>query len=544
MNQNRSAGIPFRDLHFSMTGIHYRKLTTGLTDELTGTHTLLLIAGGQGKLEGSGLHVELNRGNSLLLPPVTTARIHQEGKQTLLYYLLSFTVYRMEDARGNGEVRLIPSSQEEVLPYGDMAATAFSRLEEMMMELYRHADEHEGQLQMADHFRFQNLMYFILERKVDPAGKESPEAAVGRTIQYIQQHYQEAINVEQLAQMAGISRRWYSSLFKEQTGQSPNHYLTDLRIRRAKEMLHITGSRFYDIARQVGFQDEHYFSRRFKQTVGLSPRQYVTNRRYLGMSVTYPELLYSLGITPIAAPVFQNDFPSYLKSEFSGVFRLNDSKKLDYESIRSARPDFILAPAWKDQHHYEELSRIAPTVLLPEQEDWRDELRDMAEILGKRKEAERVIQDYESRIAVAKERLQSMIGDESVMYVRISGDEAYIHGMHSHRGKTIHRELGLKPAALLYNESQGITLSSETLRRLSIDHIILHIDEQIQAREFYEELSQSEQWNGLTAVMNKQVYPVRGRDWYNFSFSPIATGYAAEEMVRILEKRQRKPRHF
>jgi AraC family transcriptional regulator, transcriptional activator for feuABC-ybbA operon len=86
-------------------------------------------------------------------------------------------------------------------------------------------------------------------------------------------------------------------------------------------------------------------------------------------------------------------------------------------------------------------------------------------------------------------------------------------------------------------------LSSETLRRLSIDHIILHIDEQIQAREFYEELSQSEQWNGLTAVMNKQVYPVRGRDWYNFSFSPIATCYAAEEMVRILEKRQRNPRH-
>lgn len=537
MNQNISAGIPFRDLHFSMTGIQCRKLTAGLTDELTGTHMLLLIAGGQGNLKGSGIHFGLHRGKCLMLLPETTARINQEGEQTLLYYFLSFAVYRMEDAGANDAVHLTPCSHEEVLPYGEMAATAYSRLEEMMRELYRHADEQDDQLQMANHFRFQNLMYFILERKVVQAGKESPEAAVERTIQYIQQHYREVLNVEHLAQMAGMSRRWYSSLFKEKTGQSPNNYLTDLRIRHAKEMLHIAGNRFYDIARQVGFQDEHYFSRRFKQTVGLSPRKYVTNRRHLGMSVTYPELLYSLGITPIAAPVFQSDFPSYLKGEFSRVFRLNDSEKPDYESIRSVRPDIILAPAWKDQHNYEELSQIAPTVLLPEREDWRDELRDMAEVLGRKKEAERVIQNYESRIAVAKERLQLMIGDESVMYVRISGED-----MHSNRGRTIHRELGLKPAALLYNEKSGIALSNDTLRLLNIDHIILHIDEQIKgASEFYEGLSQSEQWNGLTAVMNKQVYHVRGREWYNFSFSPIATCHATEEMVRTLEMKKRKP---
>jgi ABC-type Fe3+-hydroxamate transport system substrate-binding protein len=312
-------------------------------------------------------------------------------------------------------------------------------------------------------------------------------------------------------------------------------------IRRAKELLHISSNRLSDIARQVGYQDEHYFSRRFKQTVGLSPRQYVTNRRHLGISVTYPELLYSLGVTPIAAPICHDSFPSYLTESFKNVMQMNDARWPDYETIRSLRPDLILAPAWKDEQNYEALSSIAPTVLLPEREDWRDELRDMADILGKRKEAEQVIQAYETKVAAAREQLCSIVGDESVVYLRVAKDETVVYGTHSSRGKMIHQELGLKSAKALLNVKTGVTLSKETLRTLNIDHIILHIDPQERrVQEMFEQWSRSDLWRELTAVKKKQIYPVGSREWYkgtyNFTFYVIIRRTQARVNVDLSTK--------
>lgn len=489
-------------------------------------------------------NVRLHRGKCLRLLPGTTVMINQEGDESLLYFMLSFFVYRMEDAGGNTAAQMEPFSLKELLPNEEIEAASFSLLEEKMKELYGHADEQDDRLQMANHFHFQSLMFFIMERYIDRVGTENPKAAVERTIQYQQQHYRETLNVEQLAQMANMSRRWYSFLFKEMTGQSPKDYLTELRIRRAKEMLHVAGNRLYDIARQVGFQDEHYFSRRFKQTVGVSPRQYVMNRRLLGISVTYPELLYSLDVKPIAIPDCRDEYPSYLKGSFKNVLRLKDAGWPDFETIRSVRPDFILAPAWKYQKNYETLTRIAPTVLLPERDDWRDELRDMADVLGKRREAERVIQAYESKVAAARERLRTIVGDESVIYLRIVENEAIVYGTHTSRGKIIYQELGLKPSITLLNVKLGVALTRETLPILKADHIILHIDGQKRgAQKIFEQLSKSDQWRRLTAVKRKQVFLAEGMAWYNFSFSPIATCHAIDEMIHRLETGNRKPYH-
>lgn len=104
-------------------------------------------------------------------------------------------------------------------------------------------------------------------------------AAIEHTQDYMTSHYQEALTLEGLAQMAGLSVSHYSRLFKKSIGYSPIEYLTHLRIDRAKELLALSDYRLKAIAHSVGYADEFYFSRIFKKIEGISPRDYAKRNR-------------------------------------------------------------------------------------------------------------------------------------------------------------------------------------------------------------------------------------------------------------------------
>ncbi|MFK7691504.1 AraC family transcriptional regulator [Paenibacillus sp. HJGM_3] len=104
-------------------------------------------------------------------------------------------------------------------------------------------------------------------------------AAIELTQEYMVQHYQEPLTLEQLAQLAGLSVSHYSRLFKKYIGYSPIDFLTHLRMDRAKELLVLSDYRLKSIANSVGYVDEFYFSRIFKKVVGLSPREYAKKHR-------------------------------------------------------------------------------------------------------------------------------------------------------------------------------------------------------------------------------------------------------------------------
>ena len=54
----------------------------------------------------------------------------------------------------------------------------------------------------------------------------------------------------------------------------PMHYLNDLRIEKAKELISTNTMKLSDVASMVGFSDSLYFSRVFKKTTGIPPKEY------------------------------------------------------------------------------------------------------------------------------------------------------------------------------------------------------------------------------------------------------------------------------
>ncbi len=93
-------------------------------------------------------------------------------------------------------------------------------------------------------------------------------------IKYIKKNYKSVITAETLANEVNLSPVYFSHLFKKQIGMNMTDYITEYRIELAKRDLVETERSIYEIAVDVGFQDQRYFSKRFKQVVGMTPTEY------------------------------------------------------------------------------------------------------------------------------------------------------------------------------------------------------------------------------------------------------------------------------
>lgn len=105
---------------------------------------------------------------------------------------------------------------------------------------------------------------------------------------YIEEHYDEELNRDQLANMVGISQEYFSRLFKTKTGTNFSKYLSELRIKKAQEYLLTSKSSLREIAQSVGYRDEFYLSHKFKQVTGDSPSLYMKRpKRIASVSANY-----------------------------------------------------------------------------------------------------------------------------------------------------------------------------------------------------------------------------------------------------------------
>lgn len=92
---------------------------------------------------------------------------------------------------------------------------------------------------------------------------------------YIVGHFSNPnLDLGAVAKHVSITPSYLSTLFRQETGQCFIDFLTSLRISRAKELLQTTQMRTCDIAFEVGYTDQNYFSKLFKKRTGVSTREF------------------------------------------------------------------------------------------------------------------------------------------------------------------------------------------------------------------------------------------------------------------------------
>lgn len=98
--------------------------------------------------------------------------------------------------------------------------------------------------------------------------------AVVSTAFYIQNHLDENIMLSDLAAYSDLTSNRLSNQFREETKMTIKQYLANARIRHARYLLCTTDSRISDIASQCGFVDRRYFTTVFKSQTGMTPQEY------------------------------------------------------------------------------------------------------------------------------------------------------------------------------------------------------------------------------------------------------------------------------
>ena len=81
-------------------------------------------------------------------------------------------------------------------------------------------------------------------------------------------------NIEQLAELASMSRATFMRIFQQQLGMPPGKFLTQVRLEMAAVLLKNTQKTILVIALEIGYQSEAHFSKAFKAIYGLSPSQF------------------------------------------------------------------------------------------------------------------------------------------------------------------------------------------------------------------------------------------------------------------------------
>jgi AraC family transcriptional regulator of arabinose operon len=97
---------------------------------------------------------------------------------------------------------------------------------------------------------------------------------VQRAMDFLEHNFGRRTMLADVAGAAGLSSSRLSHLFREQTGQTPQQYLENLRMRYAAELLERTGFSVKQVADAVGYESAFYFSLRFKERTRLSPTSY------------------------------------------------------------------------------------------------------------------------------------------------------------------------------------------------------------------------------------------------------------------------------
>lgn len=137
------------------------------------------------------------------------------------------------------------------------AGRAVVELESLRQELAGHSPGGDGAGQIEPHTHLLN-------------GKHR-EQLVLRMVNYIHQHYARPIQLHDLATATSLNASYVSSLFSTTLGVTFHHYLEELRIARAKDLLRDPVKRVSEVAYAVGYSNSNHFRNVFTARVGLPP---------------------------------------------------------------------------------------------------------------------------------------------------------------------------------------------------------------------------------------------------------------------------------
>jgi len=436
----------------------------GINNHETNLCTLLIALSPAIRLYVDKMAIDLRQGSCTLILPIQSYTVESSNKEAQLARF-TFETFEVEGMTLN---RIAHPPLLHGYPYHLL----FSQVKQVLGNAASNNNQFCSSLSTLEMAMLQGRLQQILammvqlDEQANQLQHEEKTKLVQQTVQYIEQHYDEDLTVEQLANMAGMVRWQYSQKFKILTGKKPTDYLTHVRINQAKKILSNSTEPLRKIARQSGFKDEYYFSRCFHKLTGNTPREYANIQLHtpertvidsFGRKIHVPkdatrivtdgkftlgELLV-LGIPPIGAAI------SIMKDNVVYHNKLRNIHSIghwvDPDKIAQLQPELLLLSYFHPEHDLQKLDAIAPTIILNSKFSLFERLRYIAKLFERSKAAEKWISTYENKVRLVRRQLADVYvaGETATVYLKL--DTKYYVMCQTGLAASLYESLGFRP---------------------------------------------------------------------------------------------------
>ncbi|MFV0352552.1 MAG: ABC transporter substrate-binding protein [Oscillospiraceae bacterium] len=240
----------------------------------------------------------------------------------------------------------------------------------------------------------------------------------------------------------------------------------------------------------------------------------------------------ALGVTPVGVSeilpgaVFEEDLKDAVDL---------GSWDFEMEEVMALEPDLIISV---NEGQYEDLSKIAPTVLVPYGKMTTEErVTFMAELLGKEDMAQKILDEYNDKLQQAKEKMQAAgIEETTVTILQASDNGNALAGDKHALGVLVYKELGLVPPARVQTDIIDADAywgqpSMEVLAEYCGD-VMIHLG------EVQDDIKTNAVWNAIPAIKNNQIFEVDTALTYytDITSSGVLADTVSAELVTLLAK--------
>ncbi|MFC3931571.1 helix-turn-helix domain-containing protein [Streptococcus dentapri] len=271
--------------HLLPYNFYHTEIKDGRPDTLFHWHPELevtYIYQGSAKFHIDYDYFDSQAGDIILIRPNGMHSIHPIGKQEQIsdtfqfhlemvgYSILDQVSLRYLQPLQNSIFKFITVIKPDMEGYQEIKTCLIQ-----IFDLVKKEDRHFELLLKAklNEFLYLLFRYHYTVRKItDDAYRKNEK--IRQLIDYINQHYDEILTIESLADYIGYSKTHFMAVFKKHTGTSCIEFIIQVRLSKACEELTNTSKSILEIATEVGFNNLSNFNRQFKRYYQLTPSQY------------------------------------------------------------------------------------------------------------------------------------------------------------------------------------------------------------------------------------------------------------------------------
>jgi len=258
-------------------------------------HQILYALEGEGRITLEGTDSTFNSDHVCIIAPGVEHAIMSDSKLTVL--VLAFDQTILDD---EVKTRLLYEhfhSFRLIKPFN----YGISELRQLLRKMLFEQSGRNLMSQLAMKIILIEMLILLSRSQIPHVPTDANSLRAEQIRHYIDTHYFENLDADQIAGILGMSSRYINMIFKEHFNMTPVRYLTDLRIGLAKKMLTETDKDITSICFELGFETVSTFYRIFKDAADIPPHKYRTMHKIRGRHAVQDERQYAPDYLPTHA---------------------------------------------------------------------------------------------------------------------------------------------------------------------------------------------------------------------------------------------------